>query len=86
MPQDIAVKGKSELTVTIREDTQKLDEVVVVGYGTQKKVNLTGAVEQVTSEVFDNRSISNVTQALQGTIPNLNISMTDGKTKSYGGI
>lgn len=79
LAQDISLGGKKEIAVTIREDTQKLDEVVVVGYGTQKKVNLTGAVEQVTSEVFDNRSISNVTQALQGTIPNLNISMTDGK-------
>lgn len=79
LAQDITLGGKKEITITIREDTQKLEEVVVVGYGTQKKVNLTGAVEQVTSEVFDNRSISNVTQALQGTIPNLNISMTDGK-------
>lgn len=79
LAQDIALGGKKEIAITIREDTQKLDEVVVVGYGTQKKVNLTGAVEQVTSEVFDNRSISNVTQALQGTIPNLNISMSDGK-------
>lgn len=79
LAQDISLGGKKEITVTIREDTQKLDEVVVVGYGTQKKVNLTGAVEQVTSEVFDNRSISNVTQALQGTIPNLNISLSDGK-------
>lgn len=79
LAQDISLGGKKEIAITIREDTQKLDEVVVVGYGTQKKVNLTGAVEQVTSEVFDNRSISNVTQALQGTIPNLNISLSDGK-------
>ena len=77
--QEIPYAGQASLSVHLEEDTQKLDEVVVVGYGTQKKVNLTGAVEQVTSEVFDNRSISNVTQALQGTIPNLNISMTDGK-------
>ena len=69
----------SNLSITLKEDTQKLDEVVVVGYGTQKKVNLTGAVEQVTSEVFDNRSVPNVTQALQGAIPNLNINITDGK-------
>lgn len=79
LAQNVPIQGKKNLTVTIREDTQKLEEIVVVGYGTQKKVNLTGAVEQVTSEVFDNRSISNVTQALQGTIPNLNITMTDGK-------
>ncbi|WP_297901409.1 TonB-dependent receptor [uncultured Parabacteroides sp.] len=77
--QDIAVKGNNQLNIILKEDSQALDEVVVVGYGTQKKVNLTGAVEQVTSEVFDNRSVPNVTQALQGSIPNLNISITDGK-------
>lgn len=77
--QEIAVKGGNKLNITLKEDSQALDEVVVVGYGTQKKVNLTGAVEQVTSEVFDNRSVPNVTQALQGSIPNLNINITDGK-------
>lgn len=63
----------------LEEDTKTLEEVVVVGYGVQKKVNLTGAVDQVTSKVFENRAVPNVTQALQGTIPNLNISLTDGK-------
>ena len=77
--KEITLKGEKELKVVLVEDTQTLDEVVVVGYGTQKKVNLTGAVEQVTSEVFDNRSVPNVTQALQGSIPNLNIQLTDGK-------
>ena len=79
IPKEITLKGEKELKVVLMEDTQTLDEVVVVGYGTQKKVNLTGAVEQVTSEVFDNRSVPNVTQALQGSIPNLNIQLTDGK-------
>lgn len=57
--QEVPVGNKNNLVISIHEDTQKLDEVVVVGYGTQKKVNLTGAVEQVTSEVFENRSVSN---------------------------
>ena len=48
-------------------------------YYAQKRVNLTGAVDQVTEEVFDNRSVSNVTQALQGVVPNLNIKISDGK-------
>lgn len=78
-PKEITLRGEKQLKVILQEDTQTLDEVVVVGYGTQKKVNLTGAVEQVTSEVFDNRSVPNATQALQGSIPNLNIQMTDGK-------
>lgn len=84
--QEIAVNGVQTLRIVLKEDSQSLDELVVVGYGTQKKVNLTGAVEQVTSEVFDNRSVPNVTQALQGSIPNLNIQITDGKptrTASY---
>lgn len=77
--QEIKLKGEKQLNIVLQEDSQTLNEVVVVGYGTQKKVNLTGAVEQVTSEVFDNRSVPNVTQALQGSIPNLNIKLTDGK-------
>ncbi|WP_293670217.1 TonB-dependent receptor [uncultured Parabacteroides sp.] len=86
IPKEVTLKGEKDLKVILMEDTQTLDEVVVVGYGTQKKVNLTGAVDQVTSEVFDNRSVPNVTQALQGSIPNLNIQLTDGKptrTASY---
>ncbi|MDD3358624.1 MAG: TonB-dependent receptor plug domain-containing protein, partial [Parabacteroides sp.] len=79
LSQEVPVGGKSSLKIVIREDTQRLDEVIVVGYGTQKKVNLTGAVEQVTSEVFENRSVPNVSQALQGAIPNLNITLEDGK-------
>ncbi|HUH47678.1 MAG TPA: TonB-dependent receptor, partial [Arenibacter sp.] len=50
-----------------------LDEVVVVGYGTQKKINLTGAVDVVSSEELANRPVTNVTEALQGVSPNLNI-------------
>ena len=76
---EIPTEGKEKLDIQLKEDSQALSEIVVVGYGTQKKVNLTGAVEQVTSEVFDNRSVANATQALQGSIPNLNIQLTDGK-------
>ncbi len=71
--------GTSSLNITLHEDSELLDEIVVVGYGTAQKVNLTGAVEQVTSEVFENRPITNVTQGLVGVIPNLNIALTDGK-------
>lgn len=77
--QTMAVSGRTSLTVTLREDTQGLEEVIVVGYGIQKRINLTGAVEQVTSKVFDNRPMANVTQGLQGAVPNLNITLADGK-------
>jgi len=73
------VGNDRDIDVVLQADNQSLDEVVVVGYGTQRKVNLTGAVESVGNEVFENRSNSNVTQALQGVVPNLNISLEDGK-------
>src|SRR5690606_40078483 len=53
--------------------SQLLDEVVVVGYGIQKKANLTGAVSEIGSEELEMRSVNNATQALQGLAPNLNI-------------
>ena len=77
--QDVPVGNKDNLVISIHQDTQKLDEVVVVGYGSQKKVNLTGAVEQVTSDVFEGRPTANATQMLEGVVPNLNISLSDGK-------
>lgn len=55
------------------------DEVVVVAYSTQKRANLTGAVDQVSGKIFENRALPNVTQGLQGFIPNLNLVMGDGK-------
>lgn len=77
--QEIPVKGKNEIHIRLIEEQQELSEIVVVGYGTQKKINLTGAVDQVGQEVFQNRPLSSTTKGLQGVIPNLNIKMTDGK-------
>lgn len=77
--QTIAVKGQSVINVVMKEDMQALDEVVVVGFGTQKKVNLTGAVSSVGSEVLENKPVANVGQALQGVVPNLNVSATNGQ-------
>lgn len=79
VPQEVKVMGRNSFTIVLSEDAQALDEVVVVGYGTQKKVNLTGAVEQVTSDVFEGRPTANVAQMLMGAVPNLNISLSDGK-------
>ena len=68
-----------ELNFEVAQSGISMDEVVVVGYGTQKKANLTGAVDQVSSELLENRPVANVTQMLQGAVPNLNISLADGK-------
>ena len=63
------------LQITLKDDAQALDEVVVVGYGTQKKVNVTGAVGMVDSKVLAARPVTNVAQALQGTVPGLNFTV-----------
>ena len=70
--QEVEWEGKP-LNVILKEDTELLDEVVVVGYATVKKANLTGAVSAVDEEVLEGRPIVNLGQGLQGTIPNLNI-------------
>jgi TonB-linked SusC/RagA family outer membrane protein len=76
--KEVVWDGRSRLNVTLSEDAELLDEVVVVGYGTQRKVNLTGAVSQVDNRVLENRPAPNLTRLLQGTLPNLNIKMADG--------
>lgn len=78
---EVPVKGRANVSVTL-EDSLTLDEIVVVGYGTQKKANLTGAVDQVGSETFEGRSNANLTQMLQGQIPNLNLKFKDGRPNS----
>ncbi len=59
--------------------TKDIDEVVIVGYGKQKKVNLTGAVASVSAKQLESRPIANLGQGLQGLIPNLNINVGSGK-------
>lgn len=65
------------INVILKEDSELLDEVVIVGYGTQKKVNITGAVGMVSSEVLEARPVQNVSQALQGVVPGLNLSVSN---------
>lgn len=70
------MKAASQMSIKLKEDALALDEVVVVGFGTQKKVNLTGAVASVSAEALENKPVANIGQALQGVIPNLNVSAT----------
>ena len=74
--QEIAVGSRRTINVTMIEDVRQMEEVVVIGYGSMKKENLTGSVAQVKGEVLENRPVLNVAQALQGQIANLNISPT----------
>ena len=75
----LRVSKDSNLNIVLLEDRQMLDEVVVVGYGTQKKVNLTGAVTTASKELLENRPIGNIAQGLQGLVPNLNITFNSGQ-------
>lgn len=70
-PEEIIVKNEKPLAITLKEDVQKLEEVVVVGYGTRQRKSITGAVDQVSAEIFENRPVSNAMQALQGASANL---------------
>lgn len=69
--------GKTNFIFELLEDAQALDEVVVVGFGTQKKVNLTGAVATVDKKALESRPVTSVSQALQGVMPGLNVDMND---------
>ena len=80
--QEIKIGGQTTINIELKEDSQALEEVIVVGYGVQKKVNLTGAVSQVSSKVLENRPITNLSQGLQGVVPNLNINNSDGNPNS----
>lgn len=73
------ISTKSVYNVVLSEDEMLLDDVVVVGYGTQKKEHLTGAVAQVTAKELENRPVANLGQALQGMVPNLKVTVSSGK-------
>ena len=77
--QVVKVAGRSDFDVVLKIDSQFLDEVVVVGYGTQKKVNLTGSVSMVTSDDMAARPVSSVASGLQGMLPGVTIVNSSGQ-------
>ncbi|MBU1823045.1 MAG: SusC/RagA family TonB-linked outer membrane protein, partial [Bacteroidetes bacterium] len=76
--KEVVVGSQSTINVSMTIEDKVLSEVVVVGYGTQQKVNLTGAVGVATSERLENRPIANAGEGLQGVIPNLNVNVRNG--------
>lgn len=84
--QTINVQGKNDIKIILKEDSQALDEVVVVGFGTQKKVNLTGSVGVVSADEIKERPVANATQALQGIVPGLQITQTNGSLEDSPSI
>ena len=78
--QQLKANSDKLLSVVLKEDTEVLDEVVVVGYGTQKKVNLTGAVASVKmDEILGDRPVTSALSALEGSVPGLQINKISGK-------
>ncbi len=84
VPQIIAVNGRTTINITLVEDVEALEEVIVVGYGTQKKVNLTGAVAQISDKELSNRPIQNVSSALQGLMSGLTVMSGQGRPGQDG--
>lgn len=77
-PQEIKVRKKSTLNIILKEDNQLLDEVVVVGYGTVKKSDLTGSVSGVSTRQFKNQPVKRVENILQGRTPGVEVTATSG--------
>lgn len=77
LEQSINTSGKTSFSIILQEDTKALNEVVVIGYGTRQRKSITGAVDQIGSENFENRPVGNTMQALQGASANLTIQQRD---------
>ncbi len=79
-PRQVAVAGKTVLDITLAEDSQSIDDVVVVGYGSGRKVGtIIGSVDQVKGDKLEDRPSNNVMDALQGQVPGLQIFSTSGE-------
>ena len=81
--KEVNVNGQQSIKIVLEENSTVLDEVVAVGYGTQKKVNMTGAVATVDSKTLEDRPVTNVTNALAGLAPGLAVTNTGGNTPGY---
>lgn len=84
--QIITITSYDEMVIKLEEDRQLLDEVVVVGYGTQKRINLTGAVTSISSKELEGKPVVNVVEALQGTTPGLIIQQQSSQPGARLGI
>ena len=76
--QEIPLEGRDHIDVHLQDDNVTLDELVVVGYGTQKKINATGAVKTIDNSVLESRPVTNAVQGLQGAVAGLNITNDAG--------
>jgi TonB-linked SusC/RagA family outer membrane protein len=78
LEQSIATAGQSAFSITLLEDTQALEEVVVIGYGTMRKVNVVGSISQISSEQIENRPVSLLSNALAGQMTGVTVIQSSG--------
>lgn len=83
--EEVAVRAGQPLAVSLKEDSEQLEDVVVVGYGIQKKVNLTGSVASVNDKKLANRPLTSLSAGLQGLVPGMTIVQHSGQPGSDGG-
>ena len=76
--QDVPVNGQTALNISLAEDNETLDEVVVIGYGTARKSDLTGSLSSVSSDSYENQNVTRIDEALQGRAAGIQISNTVG--------
>lgn len=79
------VNGRSTISLSLSPQARGLEEVVVIAYGTAKKINLTGSVSNISSEQLESRPVTNVTSALQGTMPGVTVTQSNGQPGRDGG-
>lgn len=84
--KEVAIVSRKVIDVVMNENLSELDEVVVVGYGTQRKADLTGAVSVVTSESIERRNVTNVSNALQGAVAGVRVSRSSGEPGATSSI
>jgi TonB-linked SusC/RagA family outer membrane protein len=80
--QEVSIAGKTSLAIRLLEEKKTLSEVIVIGYGTQKKSNVTGSVSRLSAEAIEERPIARVEQALQGQISGVTVRSTSGSPGS----
>lgn len=83
--KEVQVNGQATVNVQLQETAQGLDEVVVVGYGTQKKVNVIGSISQVSSENIENRPVTQVSQAITGQMSGVTVVQRSGRPGESSG-
>lgn len=81
---EVSLSGQTQIKVVLEDDTELLDEVIVVGYGTQKRIHMTGAVSQITSKDLKTAPMQNVSNLLTGKIPGLTSIQRSGKPGNDG--